>query len=97
MFAGVRRRQDVTSNGHCCGAYRIDELLGRLPDYLGKLARRKEYPLSTSPTTLAFSVMMNDRDRLLLISIEQFDKLKQAHDSLRGQYGPSAGEHQKGI
>jgi len=41
--------------------------------------------------------MMNDRDRLVLISIEQFDKLKQAHDSLRGQYGRSAGEHQKGI
>ena len=29
-------------------------------------------------------VTKNNRDRLVLISIEQYDKLKQAYDSLRG-------------
>ena len=42
-------------------------------------------------------VTKNDRDRLVLISIEQYGKLKQAYDSLRGQYGRNASEYQNGV
>ena len=37
------------------------------------------------------------RDRLVLISIEQYGKLKQAYDLLRGQYGRNASEYQNGV
>ena len=40
-------------------------------------------------------VTKNNRDRLVLISIEQYDKLKQTYDSLRGPYGRSEGKSKR--